>query len=393
MRESRFGRAALGAALAVVIGSGSGVARADEAEEAGAALLAGLSPEGEERLLGTTTFGVYVETKSFGTVRVEVERAAPETGAVYRQRALLALAFGPKRLEEEEVVLLDARLGLVRHESRKRETEGEQVAETVRVQRRDGDGWVMETTRDGATTTARATGGADHDDAWFLLARAFGDRPGTYAFPRVAWPKGEGEPRWERITFEVGAAAAAQHRGAPAQAHAIKITKGQGVEHMLVSTERAVLSLKQAGAPFVMLAGTDEEAGRDLPPAAGAKVQGVGEVREAVEVYFRALAGQVSLDELDRVLDWAAVLALSAGGNPQLETLTPAQFGALLKAELKKKGPALAPEQVDAILPLLVVEVTEDRAIVRVPGGDAGAGKAFRLERREAGWLIVDFPR
>lgn len=370
------------------------VARADEAEEAGHKLLTGLEAGFDARLAGTSCWGIYMGGKALGTVESTVERAPEESGAVYRERVVMQLSLGPRKMRQETTALFDARLGLIHSEQLERNQTGEEVSESRKVTRREGDTWVREQTGpDGKTVTLTAEGGENHEASLMLVLVVAGNKPGKYALRGVEWPKtGEGEAgTWHRLELEVAEAAEVEHRGAKVQAHAVKGTKGdEPPMQLVVSSEGKVLSMSPGGQPFKMVAGTPEEAKQDLPSGPKAPVAGLTEVPAAIELYFRVLSGEQPIDGLDRILDWKSVHATIARDNPEVAEVTPEQFAELTKAEIKQQIPAIPPEQVNVVLPMLQTSVEGDEAVVQLPGNEA----TFRLRKQADGtWRIYEFPR
>lgn len=367
--------------------------RADEAEEAGQRLLEGLDKGYDARLEGSTTLGIYMAGKSLGTIQTSVERAPEGSGAVYLQKMEMKLAVGPSKVHNQGEALLDARLALVSSTQTEREEQGGQVKEVKKVTRREGDGFVREQTTGAETVTFRAPGGSeDHDESLIVLLRLAGNQPGKYAFRGLEWPKAAGaEPAWQALTLDVAAAAETEHRGAKLQAHQIKALKGDDEEMQLVVTvEGKLLAMLPGGRPIKMIAGTPEECAQDLPRPDKPAAAGVSDVMEAVEIYFRVLSGERPMDEIDRVMDWKAIQDQAAQDNPDVNTVTPEQFGELTKAEIKQHVPAIQPEQVGLVMQLLQSKVEGDEAEVQLPGKE----EKFRLRKQADGtWRIYVIPR
>lgn len=394
-------------ALAVALVGGQ-VARADEAEEAGAKVVAGLRAGFDERLACDVLLGIYMGPRSLGSVHTTIDRAPEGSGAVYREHVVMEFAFGPTKVRNEHTSLFDAGLSLVRADEVERKELGAERAEVKKTTRRDGDAWVREVSVDGGEPkTFRAEGGDNHDESLMLLVLAVGTKPGKYAFQGLRWPRAaeagghEGEggqdgeggaaPVWETLTLEVAAAGEVEHRGAKRAAHRISGRKpGEAAIELIVSTAGELLSMAPGDAPIKMVAGTADEVKANLPVPATEKAPGVSDARAAVELYFRVLSAEQPIEALDRILDWSAVFAQASAENPeQLQGFTAEQFADLTKAQLKLGLPTIQPEQVGMLLPMFQVEVAGERATVSMPGKERG----FELAKGKDGtWRIVAFP-
>ncbi|MGE0711487.1 MAG: hypothetical protein AB7T09_26160 [Planctomycetota bacterium] len=362
-------------------------ARADEGADAAKKVLAALEQGFDQRLGGKRHFGVYMNGKSLGTVVIEVERAPADSGAVYRERVAMDLAFGPDKIHHETLALFDARLGLIRSEQLERETHGEQTKETKTVTRREGEGWLRERTADGETKTLKAEGGGDnHEESLMLMVLATGTKPGRYAFRGVKWSKGGEAGVWQPLTLEVAEAAEVEHRGAKLKGFKVSGTKGaEEPMQMVISAEGKILRMHPPGAPFEMVAGTAEEAKRDL----GGGEATDKDVLAAIELYFRVLAADKPIDDLDKVLDWAAIKEWAAKKHPETANVSVEDFAKATKADIERRLPALPADKVPVVVSLCKVTVKGNEAEVLLPGN-----KKTLLRKNDAGrWLIYSLPQ
>ncbi len=399
-------------------------APAEDAKARASQLLEGLSGC-DESLLGTRHYGFYFGGfKNVGHCTFTVERAPEGSGAVYKTTTTVSISFGPNRNDAHEEILLDEKLALVRGTYHEVEQEGDERVVTDKKITREGGEWVGEVTVDGQATVHRLpVRGPNHWDlaAALLLVRKLDlSAPGAYQLEGVHFPSeveaadeegavepeddfgaGEGEgaeaeeaaaepegPAHKLIVVTVATPQQVTHRGQQVEATEVKIEReGQETTTFTVDADRQVLAFGPTGPPIRLIAGTAEEARRDLPaPTTSAVAQGP---LAAVTTYLRAIAKLEPVEALDGVLDWGAIKEEMGAENPAMRNLSDAMFGAVMKEQFQSQPAALTQEQLDLIVPLLKAEVQGDTATVRTPGVEHDA---FRLRKVGDGWKIVHFP-
>ncbi len=384
------------AALVVAL---AGAACADDAADAGKKALADVASK-EARLLGRTTMGFYFGTKRIGGIDMNVEKAPAGSGAAYKQTVVMTFAFGPQKSKNTVELLVDAKLALVYSKKTEVEEKGETKTTTIKETKLEGDKYVRTVTVDGGepTTMEAPAEGGDYEECLTMVAQIVGTTPGKFSFKGIKWPKSpeDGEPSWQELTIEVGAAADHDHRGKSVKAHVSKGSKG-GKEPMklIVSAEGKLLEMAPDGAPVRMIAGTAEEAGADLPKPAGsgearpAAGNGAQTPMAAVEIYFKVLSSQLKIDDMDRVMDWEHMFNKEAKENPEVAEMGVDQWASIVKSQIAKALPAIPAEQANLVLTMLKAKENGDTAEVELPG----QAKKFTLVKTADGWKIRDFPK
>jgi len=353
-------------------------------------LTAGLSGY-DGALEGERWFGVYMADQSIGRFHLTVSPAPGGSGATYRLEAAMEMSLGDFHQAERATSLLDAGWARVRTET-EGERNGEPYAKTVS---RAGDAWTREVTRGGETTTRRLESSRPDYEPMTLafLLSTLGDPPaGVYAVPMSDWPEGgEGEPELVVAEVTVGALEPFTFRGEEVRARHVRIVRGEEVSISTLAADGRLLEVRfEEGSPIRMLAAADRaEADADLAGAGAAVDGGAESPRAAVRVFMEVLAKTREVDDLDQVVDWAAVQVEMAAEDPGLEGLAPATVGSLFKDHFASEEAGLTQAQVDEVIPELVVEVDGDQATV----GLADRDDPYRLVRRDGRWWITHMGR
>jgi hypothetical protein len=299
--------------------------------------------------------------------------------------------FGQETATQEDEAHLDARFARVR--GRSVEKRGEQVLKEETV-RREGAEWVYEQPSDPAGKPKRgpaATGDHGSLASMILLARTLHAAPaGVYRLSRVDF-KAALRARALVVTLGPGTTTR-DHRGQKVEVREVRMdVEGDDSITFFVTADRRVVAITIQGAPITMVLGTADEVLADLPAVDAPKPKGVADTPlAAVKVYLDVLARVRKVEELDGVMDWAAIrddLAREQD-DPTVAALPPDAMAELLKAQTRE-APAVDPAEVEALVPLLVVKEEGDSAEVAMPPPAQGA---FLLRRVDGVWWIVHFP-
>lgn len=354
-------------------------------------------------------FGIYMQGKRLGGMKIKNAKA-PEGKGTYRQTASLDIKLGPNGSSNKIDALFDEKLGLISITETETETNAEGKTKKVTKTRKEGDKYVREVTVGEETQRFEiAATHADYGDSFIFALTVFGNKPGVYTFNGIEWPEageteageteGEGgdteaegvaEAKWQKLSLTVAEAAEVTHRGKKVMAHKITSKKGEKAHFdALVSKAGVLLELSGGGTPLRIVAGTAEEVAKDLPaakPAGGGKGPATTPL-EAATIYLKVLSQQLSVDDLDRVMDWRYLYDEAAKTSPEVSGVSVEDFTALLKAEFKKEAQVPA-ATVNGLLPLLKVSESGATGTVTLPNG-----KAFTLIKRGKGWWIQTFPK
>jgi trypsin-like peptidase len=125
------------------------------------------------------------------------------------------------------------------------------------------------------------------------------------------------------------------------------------------------------------------EAAQDLHQAEGQ----LGSPRATLRLYLQIVSRRAPAADLDRVLDYTALLAELQKRHPTTR-LTEANLAAGLRRELQgQAGQTLTHAQIEVLVTKARLELRGDQATLTLPGA-----LEYRLRRGAAGWQIVYFP-
>ena len=171
-----------------------------------------------------------------------------------------------------------------------------------------GETWIF-TRREGLQekTLRFPLQGANHQSliCSLVLARKLDlSKPTIYRFSEVDWPdapaEGKADPMVTSrdIVMTVPKPAAYMHRGKSVQAYTIRAERGDEATILVVDARHTLLAFWPEGSPLRLIAGSEEEAGKDV---AGAQ-RGADSKSPfaACALYVRVLSKQEPLDTLDK---------------------------------------------------------------------------------------------
>ena len=392
-------RNAFATSFALVLGLTFGLAGGASADDAALERLRQLTGFDEKRVK-TTHMGFYMGTQLIGGLVTSTAKSDRED-AVYLEHTVITFQFGPQRNKEEISVYLAADLSLVSETKVKTdyvtdepEEEGDEppvreVLTTTTISR-EGEEWVRKTeSPDGELIQRAPAKGPNYNSSLTPVLTVFAGTPGTYTLPGVMWQNDE--PKEAELKLTISEASEYEHRGQKiSAAKAVATGKGEAIT-LMISPKGDLLLLAPEGAPVRFVGGTKEECAKDLPGGKElSEAEGTATPMEAVTVYFHVLAGALPIESLDKVLDYKAVQAFMAEGDPNVAAMTPAMIADLLRTQFKKVIPALPKDQADLVLGMMSATIEGDTATAAIPGKE---DSPFKLRKNAAGkWVITVFP-
>jgi hypothetical protein len=347
-----------------------------------------------DSLVGITTYGAYFDTAHLGELEVGVS-SARGGGAAWSVRIDLVMSmFGSVNTISEHSVL-DASFATLSVTAGSEEVEqGEVVEAETSELRLKGRKWRFEELDGGVA------GGATLPYEWpnhgelgnhLMLVRSMDLQPATHHLHEVFEGEGDSGPSlaYGPVTVEVAATAPFEHRGQELLTHQVTVTDDSEAIVFAVTPDHTVLAFwpVNEAVPLRFVGGTEAECRSNLP---GAESGGADEraVREAVGTLIRSMAGLCGGDELDAVMDWAALAEVAAAARGTEEVMDAQAFAAEYKVEMVPGTPEITEQDAGFVLGLMVIEVDGDEASCMLPGGDS---RGFLLHRRDGRWLIYSF--
>ena len=344
-------------------------------------------------LFGTQWFGIYLNgTTNIGKMKLTTAAAPEGSGAAYLVAMEMSLTFGPQKHSGTFEALFDAGFALVSRSSVEvTEVPEGRIEKKETFRQVDGE-WVFEADIDGHKTTVKlATGEPNHwemSSLMPLVGKLDASKPQTLIFRGIHWPKPEESddppPAVKDIVVTVLEPAKISYRGPEVEARMVRVEKTDDdtTDFALDATGR-VLAAKPLGPPIVIVAGTEEECGKDLPAA------GAATPKEAVIVYMRVLAKDLPVSALDGVMDFAALLAGMGAENEAIAKQDIATFAANLKSSFAEQDAPFTKDDVAQIEPQLTTTEDGDEAKVTLPDME---DDPFLVHRIGGVWKITRFP-
>jgi hypothetical protein len=371
-----------------------------KALEAGRQLVAGLK-DYDASLAGTYWLGIHLKgAKNIGKTKMVIEQAPAGSGAVYRVVTDLQVSMGPMNMKTYDDVLLDACCSTINREVVEEDQNGKKLTSVKKT----GDTQVGKISKDGKSLTSKLQPAVL--DYWeipsqcLLLRKIPLDKPATYLLKGVDWPApAEGAETADveqdlpadcvkNVRIIVPAASKVMHRGAEVQAYLVRIERdGQDPDVFALDAQHRLLSVTPVKSPIVMVAGTEEEAGANLGPAAP-EAPGTAEAKEAMGVFLDVIAGVKEVDQLDTVMDWKAIREAMAEENEALAAFNDEGFAKLMKDQFKAPKNEAAKAQIAALKEMLEFKMDGDNATVTLPGQE----KPYVLKKVDGKWKIVRIP-
>lgn len=350
-------------------------ATTDEDRKRGADLVAGWTAR-KDALLGATRLRVHEPARGDRVVfDVSVEAApASEPAAVYR--VVAAWLDGDGR---REVLLLDARLAIVSHQ-----TEDERGAVLFREARRPGGGWTYQVAELRCELPEAPTTTYADELVLLLLARSLPRRPATYELPGFAWeiPPVSANPPLpfgalpRPVVLQLGAPTRLVHRGREVEVVVVRGWLGpEGPTELVVDAEGRLLEVRE---------------GRHKGVAEPTAEEDLAAARAAARIFIKVKVKALDPAALDEVVDWAALKASAEKANPALVDLRVEDYAQLAKEAMRGEPtpPGHEPEKAFAALDSLIKLAVQGDVATSIANGRV----LFRLRRVDDRWRITELP-
>ncbi|MHC5039381.1 MAG: hypothetical protein ACYTHM_18900 [Planctomycetota bacterium] len=274
----------------------------------------------------------------------------------------------------------------------------------LKIQTEEGEeGWVPDRWCKEETDTVTGSYGLEgaaknhweDSSVWGLVRKVDLTKTGRCLLKGIDWPEPDEDVKKDldasavkKVTLQVLPAAGIKLRGQEVQTHRVRVEKEEDDEIFIyhLDANHNILGFELEEQPILIVAGTEEEAKKDIgtPDAAPAE----GTPRAAVMVFLKVLAKAEKVEALDGVMDWASIKE-EANTDPDIAAMDLESF----KAETKKQfaeAPAMIPkEMLQMISGGLQEKIEGDTATVQAPGQP----KPISLKKINGKWMIVKLGR